>query len=129
LGGAHTSLATNTNAATGTMISEWEKWKNTTTKAMETAGTSSETFTQDITTDMGEIGTATETLAGDIDTQTQNMITYIGNLMDKVEDWRDEYIDAINQMIAANESFTGIENDKITTPTTPEETDQEEKSK
>ena len=124
---AHNNLATNTNAATETMIGEWEKWKDTTTKAMETAGTSSETFTQDVTTDMSEIGTATETLAGDIDTQTQNMITYIGNLMDKVEDWRDEYIDAINQMIAANERFTGIENDEITTPTTPKETNQEEK--
>jgi hypothetical protein len=65
---AHTNLATNTNAATETMIGEWNKWKTTTTEAMEEVGSSSETFTSDIESDMTDIGTATEELAGDIDT-------------------------------------------------------------
>jgi hypothetical protein len=87
------------------MVEEWAKWKDTTEKAMEEAGTSSETFTEDITSDMEEIGEATEDLAGTIDEQVEHMITYMGDLMDAVQEWRDMYLDAINAIISANESL------------------------
>ena len=128
---AHNNLATNTNAATETMITEWGKWKDTTTDAMEEVGTSSEELTGYIEDDMEDIGIATDTLADDIDDQTQNMISYIGNLMDKVEDWRREYIQAIDDMIAANERLAGVESgggteDPMPTSPDPSESPAEE---
>ncbi|MBO7210918.1 MAG: hypothetical protein J6V44_07900 [Methanobrevibacter sp.] len=45
----------------------WKEWHDTVGNAMEEAGTSSETFTEDIKSDAEEIGTATEDLADVID--------------------------------------------------------------
>jgi hypothetical protein len=83
---------------------------------MVEAGTSSGTFTQDVQTDMSNISTATDQLATNIDQKTNDMITYIGNLMTQVDNWRREYLEAIRQMIKANEELAASEYKAPPTP-------------
>jgi hypothetical protein len=74
-------LETNTNETVSKMGEAWKEWHDTVGNAMEEAGTSSETFTEDIKSDAEEIGTATEDLAGVIDTQTADMVDYMDRLV------------------------------------------------
>ena len=102
---AHNNLKTNTNEATDEMIKKWDEWKTNTEGAMAEVGSSSETFTEDIKNDMSDIGDASEDLADEIDTQTSNMITYMGNLVGAIEDWRKKYVDAVDSIIKKNEEL------------------------
>ena len=102
---AHNNLKTNTNEATDEMIEKWDEWKTNTENAMSEVGSSSESFTEDIKNDMSDIGDATEDLADEINTQTSNMITYMGNLVDAIENWRKKYIDAVDSIIRKNKEL------------------------
>ena len=102
-------LQENTNNATTAMGEAWQTWHNSVNQSMTEAGTSSATFTEDIKADAEEIGTATENLAGVIDTQTTNMVDYMGRLVEAVQDWRDEYIAAIDDIISKNEELAEVQ--------------------
>lgn len=103
---AQDQLKTNTNAAITTMVSAWSKWKSDTETAMSMVGTSSNTLTNTIQTDADKISTATSNLANTIDTQTSNMKKYIDGLIEKIWEWRDEYLAAIRAMQNTNSSFS-----------------------
>ena len=103
---AQEQLKTNTNTAITTMVSAWSKWKSDTETAMSIVGTSSNTLTNTIQTDATKIATATSNLANTIDTQTSNMKKYIDGLIEKIWEWRDEYLAAIRAMQNTNSSFS-----------------------
>ena len=103
---AQDQLKTNTNAAITTMVNAWSKWKSDTETAMSMVGTSSNTLTNTIQTDAAKIATATSNLANTIDTQTSNMKKYIDGLIEKIWEWRDEYLAAIRAMQNTNSSFS-----------------------
>lgn len=106
---AQSKLETNTNETVSKMGEAWKEWHDTVGNAMEEAGTSSETFTEDIKSDAEEIGTATEDLADVIDEQTENMVDYMGRLVEAVADWRDQYISAIDEIIKKNEELANVQ--------------------
>lgn len=106
---AQSKLEINTNETVSKMGEAWKEWHDTVGNAMEEAGTSSETFTEDIKSDAEEIGTATEDLADVIDEQTENMVDYMGRLVEAVADWRDQYISAIDEIIKKNEELANVQ--------------------
>ena len=102
---AQKTLQQNTDTATKEMGTAWATWHASVDKSMEEAGTSSENFSKDVKKDMGDIEGATDDLAEDIDNKTEEMTEDIGILMQKVKDWRDDYLLKIQDMIDANEKL------------------------
>ena len=102
---AQKTLQENTDTATKEMGTAWATWHASVDKSMEEAGTSSETFTEDIKDDMEDIEDATDDLADNIDDKTKDMTEDIDELMQKVKEWRDDYLQKIQDMIDANEKL------------------------
>ena len=111
---AQSKLETNTNEATDKMGQAWKDWHDNVDGAMTEAGTSSDTFTEDIKADAEEIGTATEDLADVIDEQTEDMVDYMGRLVKAIADFRDEYLALVDEISTKNEATVGIGFDKDT---------------
>ena len=108
LAAAQTALETNTANTVTEMGKAWTEWKTSTTTAMTETGTSSENFSQTVSDSMGEVGQASSTLAGEVETATTNMIGYMGTLITEVQNWRDEHVGAIMDVINATKELNGL---------------------
>lgn len=102
---AHQNMADSTYAALATLNTAYNEWKNNVDTVMKAAGTSSNDFTQTVKNDLDTINSKSNELEQTLEEDSQNMVSYIDTIMDKVSSWQSSYGRAISDMIKANEAL------------------------
>ena len=95
--------------ATDIMVEEitesYTLWLSNINEIMDLAGTSIDTFASDTENNLDRINTKTNEVADSIDDLSQEIVDDFDYIIDTVSDWEDNYVNAIDTTIQANEDM------------------------
>lgn len=87
------------------IIESYTLWLSNINEIMDLAGTSIDTFASDTENNLDRINTKTNEVADSIDDLSQEIVNDFDYIIDTVSDWEDNYVNAIDTTIQANEDM------------------------
>lgn len=87
------------------IIESYTLWLSNINEIMDLAGTSIDTFASDTENNLDRINTKTNEVADSIDDLSQEIVDDFDYIIDAVSDWEDNYVNAVDTTIQANEDM------------------------
>ena len=87
------------------LIKQYEWLQDTIRDANEQAGIDTDNFSGDVIVNIDWVGDKTQDLAQDMDTYTEEIRQSIIKVMQTTQSWKEAYLSAIKEMMAANETW------------------------
>lgn len=100
-----TNLMNNVKDAPEQLINQYKNLQDTIRKANESAGIDSDNFSNNVIINIDWVNGKTEDLAKDMDSFMEDISDSITKVIDTIQTWKETYLSAIRDMMAANEKW------------------------
>lgn len=99
-----TKLMNDVKDAPEQLINQYKDLQDTIRKANESAGIDSDNFSNNVIINIDWVNGKTEDLAKDMDSFMEDISDSITKVIDTIQTWKETYLSAIRDMMAANEN-------------------------